>query len=79
MYKYLEPVCPLFLRLKPPEEGPFHSKTGSFDGFQVVYIHPQLLFMLYSTIVYHLEVVDKILLSAAYTPVIPSQLRCLNV
>ena len=76
MYKYLEPACPLFLGFTPPKEDPFHSKSGSF-GFQVVYFHPQLL--LYSTIVYHLEVVDKILVSAAYTPVIPSQLRCLNI
>ena len=37
IYIYLEPVCPLFLGLNPPNEGPFHSKQGSV-GFQVYII-----------------------------------------
>ena len=34
IYIYLEPNWPLFLKVNPPKEGPFHSKQGSF-GFQV--------------------------------------------
>ena len=32
-YIPLEPNWPLFLKVNPPKEGPFHSKQGSF-GFQ---------------------------------------------
>ena len=39
IFFFLEPVCPLFLVLNPPKEGPFDSKQGSF-GFQVcIYIY----------------------------------------
>ena len=34
IYIHLEPNWPLFLKVNPPKEGPFHSKQGSF-GFQV--------------------------------------------
>ena len=34
--KFLEPVCPLFWWLKPPKQGLFQTKQGSF-GFQVVF------------------------------------------
>ena len=36
-YLYLEPVCPLFLKVNPSKQGLFQPKQGSF-GFQVIII-----------------------------------------
>ena len=50
-YIYLEPQWPLFLKVNPPKQGPFHSKQGAPFGFQVyistpIYSHTWYTFVL---------------------------------